>query len=155
MPSGWLSLRPAAYPVGLCDIAAALESIPAGFDWNRCLGTSAPEAHWTECSVSLAYELLSARVEQPVRIPRWLVPAVLQQWATKQSPIRPIHQSSNQLLRALVERWPSPLKATLLLGQRFGNGPRLPYQVLWFVLLVPSFVRRFLVRSRPAGQTAG
>jgi Uncharacterised nucleotidyltransferase len=134
----------AAYAVGLCDIAAALESLPAGFDWKRFLGTSARDAHWTECCLRLAQELLGARVEHPVQIPRWLVPAVYEQWSTKLSPVVPIGQSSNRPLKALLDRWPSPLKATLLLGARIDNAPRLPYQALWFAGLAWSFLRQSL-----------
>jgi len=137
----------AAYPVGLCDVAAALESIPARFDWNRCLGTSTQQAHWVECGVKLAQDLLSARLEQPFSIPRWLVPAVLERWAAKPSPIRPVSQASN-VLQASIDRWPSPLQATLLLGRRIDNTPRLPYQMLWFGRLAWRFVHRSVVLRR-------
>ena len=138
----------ASYPIGLCDVAAALEAIPENFDWNRCLGTAAREAQWTQCTLKLAQELLGARLEQSVQIPRWLVSAVLEQWDREPSPIRPIGQSPGRLLSSIVEHWPSPLKATLLLGHRIGNGPRLPYQMLWFARLAWSFVRRSSAISR-------
>ena len=101
-------------PAGLCDIAAALESRPAGFDWQRCLGPDRVRADWVACTIGLAQELLGAEGEAasgkreggsekwkvesgkweltpslfPLTraLPRWLLPAVLRQWSRSLSP---------------------------------------------------------------------
>jgi len=47
-------------PAGLCDIAAAIETRPLDFDWQRCLGPDPVRAGWVACTVGLAQELLGA-----------------------------------------------------------------------------------------------
>ena len=50
-------------PLWLCDIAAAVESRPADFDWDRCLGPDVREADWVACAIGLAHKLLGAEIE--------------------------------------------------------------------------------------------
>ena len=75
-------------PLGLCDIAAALEARPANFDWERSLGPDKKRADWMACTLGLAHQLLGAEVdgtpvaERARHLPQWLVPAVLEQWQT-------------------------------------------------------------------------
>ena len=135
------------YPVGLCDISAVLESLPQAFDWNLCLALSGREAPWTCCTFRLAHEILGARCERQDQIPRWLVRAVTQQWNEEPVPIGSITRARS-FVSALAERWPSPLKATLLLNGRLDNSPRLPYQLWWFLALAGKYAERAL--DRPA-----
>ncbi|MGA8569626.1 MAG: hypothetical protein WB580_17675, partial [Candidatus Binataceae bacterium] len=63
---------------------------------------------------------------------------VLSQWASKisgnmdgpgasvPSPLGPV-----AFIRALRQRWPDPISATIRLGGRLGNSPRLIYQLGW------------------------
>jgi putative nucleotidyltransferase-like protein len=48
-------------PAGLCDVAAAIESLPDEFDWQRCLGPDPVRANWVACTIKLAQELLGAK----------------------------------------------------------------------------------------------
>jgi len=100
-------------PAGLCDVAAAIESLPDDFDWERCLGRDPVRANWVATAIRLAQELLGAKREEvsgkweegsakrhaeprfstltpyhlPLApLPRWLVPAVLRQWSRSLSP---------------------------------------------------------------------
>ena len=43
-------------------MAAALEALPADFDWNDCLSGDSRKTDWVRCAISLAHELLGARV---------------------------------------------------------------------------------------------
>lgn len=132
----------AAYPFGLCDVAAALEVLPENFDWDRCLGTDSRTARWTECTLKLAHDLLGARLDRPIRIPGWLGPAVLRQWDNEPTKIESISAAPTGVWGGVKERWPSPLAAILLLGRPVSNAPRFPYQVFWFTRLAWRFLQR-------------
>jgi hypothetical protein len=143
-------------PAGLCDIAAALESRPDDFDWQRCLGADPVRADWVACTIGLARELLGAEMSgqgsefktrcvdnsfrlsaRLKRLPRWLVPAVLRKWDRGVSPNYRVPLSA--LLRGdagwkefgsnRFTRLDQPVRATVALRGRFNNWPRLPYQL--------------------------
>lgn len=141
-------------PAGLCDIAAALESRPDDFDWQRCLGPDPVRADWVACAIELARELLGAEMtaefegrttEIPARLsarrenlPRWLVPAVLRKWSGSVSPNYRVPDLA-ALLRSdggwkrfseyFYGRLDQPVRATIALHGGFNNWPRLPYQL--------------------------
>jgi hypothetical protein len=102
-------LRSGAWrPLWLCDVAVALESRSADFDWNLCLTSDRKVANWVACTIGLAQELLGAESKEQsaepslplpltslllplsalpfARLPRWLAPAVLRQWGRSQNP---------------------------------------------------------------------
>jgi Uncharacterised nucleotidyltransferase len=57
-------LRSGAWrPLWLCDVAVALESRAANFDWDRCLGRDRRIADWVACTIGLARQLLGAERE--------------------------------------------------------------------------------------------
>lgn len=132
-------------PLWLCDVAAAVESRGEGFDWGLLLGGSRRRANWVMSALGLAHGLLGARVEgtpaarAAERLPRWLVPAVLERWArpyaTEQAPLR--HRAPMRaylrrprgVLRDLRRRWPGPVEATVAAGGRFDSLPRWPFQL--------------------------
>jgi hypothetical protein len=47
-------------PLWLSDLAVAVESRPADFDWRRCLGPDRRRAEWVVAAIALAHQLLSA-----------------------------------------------------------------------------------------------
>jgi hypothetical protein len=129
-------------PLWLCDVAAALESRSASFDWSRCLGKNSRWADWVLCATSLANRLLGAELgDTPLRscgntVPRWLIPAVLKQWEAPYPPHLPLFVKevgenwwNPEIVRAICRRWPNPIQATIDANGPFDDMPRLPYQI--------------------------
>jgi len=140
-------------PIWLCDIGAALESLPPDFDWDVCLRGPARRVEWVRCAVGLARELLGARVEARAagsrerRLPRWLGAAVLRQWADAEhymvTPSMAFAlRRGDRILKALALRWPNAIQATVGLGGPFNDVPRLPFQLGECVLRTLAFARR-------------
>ena len=131
-------------PLWLCDVGVAIESLPATFDWDICLGRNNTRANWIICAIGLAKRLLCVDTGGlPARfnteLPPWLIDNVLKQWdkpfATYQPPMsHPIPMSDllrhpSGLLEGLRQRWPNPIIATISVNGEFNNLPRLPYQM--------------------------
>jgi hypothetical protein len=137
-------------PVWLCDVAAAIESLPSDFDWSRCLEGPPRHADWITSVIGLARDVLGARgadglLERP--LPRWLPAALLRQWG------RPEHFMSTPsmafalrrpalALQGLWLRWPNPIEATVGVGGPFNDLPRLPFQLVECVARTLRFARR-------------
>jgi Uncharacterised nucleotidyltransferase len=139
-------LRHGAFrPLWLCDVALSMESRPADFDWDRCLGRNKRLANWIACAVGLANKLLGARVDDtPLKqraenLPSWLISNVLKQW---EKPFATHHgtgkyrASMGSYLRRpsgvfedLRRRWPSPIEATVYTRGPFNELPRFPFQI--------------------------
>jgi Uncharacterised nucleotidyltransferase len=159
-------------PLWLCDIAAALESRPPDFDWDRCLSGHRYLADWVACTIGLAHQLLGARVEDtPVahratHLPRWLVPAVLRQWDRCRTPgftgtvVR--YAASHwrapvQIVKEARLRWDMPIAATVALGGPFNEFPRLPFQLGLALAHVPVWCRElggYLTTKQPFRTTS-
>jgi hypothetical protein len=149
-------------PLWLCDIAAALESRTASFDWDRCLGGTRRRADWVACTIGLAHQLLRVRVEDmPIaarakHLPKWLVPHVLKQWeapyVANQPQVKYYPEMAHYLghpsgvLKALRKRWPDPLEATIRLRGPLNELPRLPFQIGYSL----SRITKFLAHLRPS-----
>ncbi|HJQ71646.1 MAG TPA: nucleotidyltransferase family protein [Blastocatellia bacterium] len=132
-------------PLWLCDIAAAIETRPDGFDWARCLGRNERRADWVACTIGLTHQLLGARVEETPaaaranRLPRWLPACVLKQWETpfakdqspmkNRAPMAAYLRNPSGALKDMRARWPNPIIATIDMEGRFNELPRLPYQL--------------------------
>jgi len=148
-------LRSGAWrPLWLCDVAVALESRAADFDWDRCLTSDRKVAEWVACTIGLARELLGAEVRgrrsevrdqksTPARQPRWLGPAILRQWGRSLNPhaIEPALPALSRQMRKrgkffaeVYARWDQPVRATVALHGRFNNWPRWPYQLAELLL---------------------
>jgi hypothetical protein len=159
-------------PLWLCDIALALESRPAGFDWDRCAGGRPPYSDWVACALGLAHELLGAPLDgTPVaecidRGPRWLAPAVLRQWGMSGdgigfAPLAHAARRPAEFLKAAWQHWRNPIQATVELRVPFNGVPRLPVQLLATLNRCPAVVKQLLssceaaskgvIPSRPAG----
>jgi len=136
------ALRHGMYrPLWLCYIAAALESRPPDFDWDYFFGGDARRAGWSVCALRLAHRLLGARLDgtplarEAAHLPDWLTKAVIKQWQTPTTP----HGRRAPLIfhlrervgvaRALCQRWPNPIEATVTLRGAFDARPRLPFQL--------------------------
>lgn len=143
-------------PLWLCDIGAAIESLPEDFDWNVCLGHNRTKAHWITIAIGLAHHLLGARIDslpvtrQAMEVPTWLLQSVLKQWEhpfpRMQSPgIHPVPLATfirrpKGIMKAMTLRWPNPIVATISVNGKFTGFPRLPYQVGNWVQRVGRFL---------------
>ncbi|MEK6299795.1 MAG: nucleotidyltransferase family protein [Acidobacteriota bacterium] len=132
-------------PLWLCDIAAAVESRAADFDWQRCLGRDAREADWVACAIGLAHRFLGAEIKTtPVErraneLPGWLVRRTLKNWDAPFPELYPPLSYTRQfvtyfrdptgMLRTLRMRWPDPIEATIRMRGPFNRFPRWPYQI--------------------------
>ena len=155
-------------PLWLCDIAAALERLPADFDWNLCLGRSRILATWVSATVALAERLLGAqpRKPQPSRSPppRWLERAVLKRWGSP----RPHYPADlvglppgaylrpSTAARVLRAHWVDPLTATVQQGASFNSLPRLPFRIRFVAWKAGRLLRGVVGRAgaRPPKATA-
>jgi Uncharacterised nucleotidyltransferase len=128
-------------PLWLVDVAVALESRPADFDWAYFLSGDTRRTEWAVSAIGLAHHLLGANVQgTPVeararRLPRWLIPTVLEQWGRGQVPHgrrRPMPsylRNPAGLLEALRTRWPNAVEATVGVHGAFDGWPRWPFQI--------------------------
>jgi len=143
-------------PSWLCDIGAALEARPAGFNWDDCLGSNRRRADWVGCAIGLAHRLLGARVDDtPVaerarRLPRWLLPAVLKQWENPcpvdqgqmkiKLPMAAYLRHPSGVLQALRYRWPDPIGSTIAVEGAFNEIPRLAFQLGYCAARIIKFL---------------
>lgn len=139
-------LRHGAFrPLWLCDVGLIVESRPADFDWDRCLGSNKRVADWIASAIGLAHQLLGARVDDtPVKrraenLPSWLVPSVLKQWekpfakdhgvARHRAPMASYLKNPRGMLGDLLTRWPNAIEATVYMRGSFNELLRFPYQI--------------------------
>ena len=131
-------------PLWLCDVGVFIESLPADFDWDICLGGKHTRVNWIVCAIGLARRLL--RVDTSglptgfnAEPPSWLIDNVLKQWARPFAifqppmnhpiPMTELLRHPSGLLEGLRQRWPNPIIATISVNGEFNNLPRLPYQM--------------------------
>jgi hypothetical protein len=149
-------------PAWLCDIAAAVESLPRDFDWALCLRGHPRRVPWITAAVGLAREVLGARpgTGAPAgTLPRWLPRALLRQWGRSEH-----YMSTPSMtfalrrpaaaLKGLRLRWPNPIQATVGVDGPFNGLPRLPFQLGECVSRTLEFVRSRGVSVRPRGRPA-
>ncbi|MFQ5946534.1 MAG: nucleotidyltransferase family protein [Anaerolineae bacterium] len=146
-------------PLWLCDVAAALEALPADFDWKYCLSGNSRHSHWVTCAISLAHQLLGARLDcapaawRVRHLPRWLPSSVLQQWGAEEHYMSTPSmafclRNPAQMLKALCLRWPNPVQATVGVGGPFNQLPRFPFQLAECLVRTAHFVARVPQRVR-------
>lgn len=140
-------------PLWLCDVALALESRPADLDWAVVTSGRPRRTEGVRCAVGLARQLLGASLdgvpvaEHAVRLPRWIVPAVLRQWSAfkvphgSRAPMAASGRRPAAFLRSLFLRWPNPIEATVGVGGPFNDLPRLPFQIGTCLLRSARFAR--------------
>jgi hypothetical protein len=149
-------------PLGLCDVAVALESLPAGFDWDYCLRGRRPLTDQVLCVIGLACRLLHARAAHPVvataaaRLPRWFEAALVARWGAGRWP-RPFGHYLRHPIEALRElscRGCNPIRAVFWLGlSPYTHLPLPLVQLGAFAHIYAGRVRRSLatrLRWKPA-----
>jgi hypothetical protein len=140
-------------PLWLCDIAAMLESLPEGFDWDLCLGANKREANWVACLIGLARRILGAqpRARAPAGLPRWVGPALLREWGRWSGPgpseradmaITKNVKNPSRMACEIFSRWDRPIKATVEMRGQFNDFLRLPFQVSYALSQTPRIVRQ-------------
>ncbi|HEX5701626.1 MAG TPA: nucleotidyltransferase family protein [Pyrinomonadaceae bacterium] len=142
-------LREGAWrPLWLCDVAAAVESRPANFDWNICVGQSRQTSNWINCALKLAHELLGAKItgtpaaDDAKPLPQWLTGTVLREWATTapsmtlrhRSPMASHLRSPRTLLPGFRHRWPNAIEGTIVSRALFNDLPRFPFQLTAYMM---------------------
>jgi Uncharacterised nucleotidyltransferase len=137
-------LREGAWrPLWLCDIAVALETRPADFDWDLFTDHRDRRRKWFAGTVVLANLLLGARMDgvpgaltaEP--LPSWFVPSVLRAWELRSmsrrhtTPMGAAWRAPARTLkpRSLSSHWPNPIEATIGVNGPFNEMPRLPFQI--------------------------
>ena len=136
-------------PIWLCDIAAALESLPAAFDWEYFQSGAPLLSKWAMGFIGLAVRLLGAHLDEPIRtlateeVSWWLADTILWRWGAGFSPAALSHFIRNpaQFPRAVLHRWLNPIRA----AYRARRGPTTP---LAWVQLASLLVRPFQVAAR-------
>lgn len=142
-------------PVWLCDVAAALESIPPDFDWGYAMRGDPWLSRGVGCSIRLVRGLLDVDLERagvPERwkegaLPSWVLPATLRAFGASRHYMDLPDPSElvldpRALLTAARLRWSNPLEVTWRRRAPWNNRPRLPYQVLDYLLRGGGFLRR-------------
>lgn len=135
----------ATRPLSLCDIGAALESIPPEFDWDYCLRGDGRFTDRLIAAASLAAMLLDARlpasplVPLAQSVPPWLPRAVVRGWGSPSyegyvnRPLIECLRRRGERMAALRRRWPSAIQLTVDRGATIGTFPPLLLQ-LWTTL---------------------
>jgi hypothetical protein len=150
-------------PLWLCDLAAALASAPADFDWAYCLSADRrAKAGWVVCAIGLANRLLDARVDSPELIrriadlPDWLERTVLKLWPLGNAASDSIlirwtdyPRTWTRLSLALRDRWPNLIGAAYKLG--LSPFTRLPLPIIQATTLA----RRALLYAKDRFRSVG
>ncbi len=140
----------ASRPLWLCDVAAVVEAEPS-LDWDLVLAGESRKARAVACVVGLAADLLGARVPEASALasamrdpPRWLRPAVLQQWGTGSGfriPVADQLRRRDGLWREVKRHWPNPIEATAGVAAPFDDLPRWPIQAAFALVRAFRFAR--------------
>jgi hypothetical protein len=139
----------------LCDIAVAVESRPAGFDWDLFMGLDPKRREWFACSIALARHLLDADLDgapatmTKKRLPGWLVPAVLKAWEVRamlhrhSTPMKNLWRHPTDALRPknLRTHWPNAIEGTIGVNGPINEMPRLPFQLGNCAVRAMAFLR--------------
>jgi hypothetical protein len=148
-------------PLWLCDVALALESRKADFDWQIFFGNDPRRADWLACVLGLAHRLLGARVigtpiaARAETLPGWLTRAVLRRWGRwfnsdyRDQAWSSLSSHKSKPMRLLEDVYfrCDPIRATVEMKGAFSNGPRLPYQLAALLRRTPEIMARLLKRA--------
>jgi hypothetical protein len=125
-------------PLWLCDVAAALDSRPAAFDWTYFLEGGRHRSDGIICALVLTHQLLGARLDDtPLArkcndLPGWFVAAVVRRWGAGYHHREPLIHHLRQrtgVLESICRSWPDPITATVCVRAPFNGLPRLPFQI--------------------------
>lgn len=143
-------------PLWLCDVAAALEAAPPGFDWAYFCRGDRRRTAWALCALGLARRLLGARLNGPAavdraaRAPGWMCEVVLHQWGLGARGIRPTPgtdylRRAGGVRRLVRDRWNNLNLVERFMAWGWWPPPDLPG---WLVRLVALPVHALLFLRR-------
>ncbi|MFO0863076.1 MAG: nucleotidyltransferase family protein [Gemmataceae bacterium] len=100
-------------PLWLCDIAAAIEVLPANFDWAYFLSGDECATEWTQAFLGLACRALGARTSAPPivaaaeKVPSWLIDDIHWRWGNGMSrmPLIDTLKCPQHLYRVIRHDW--------------------------------------------------
>ena len=157
-------------PLWLCDIAAAVESLPSNFNWDICLGKNEQRARWMACTFGLAQHLLQADLsrvplsQDHLRAPEWVSETVLYHWSKlfpgdalpmRSAPLMSVTlRERRNILKGIRQRWPDPITATFHLRGSVNNFPRFPYQLADFLRIGVRYALASSGKNQPEGDIA-
>ena len=142
------------------DVCVLLESRPAEFDWDVCLGPDPTRASWVLTALVVAQELNGVDIRgtpaEKYGIRDWIIPAI---WKGRKDP-RPSHlQPPESIWAALKQpwripdairkRWPNPITAAITIGAPFEDRSPFTHQMRYCARLAKDFFKRML----PAGDS--
>jgi hypothetical protein len=132
-------------PLWLSDLAVAVESRPADFDWRRCLGPDRRRREWVVAAIGLAHQLLGADLTgRPIAagrrvVPEWLSSAVFRAWGRAAGDLSERPPGFRALIGSLGDRrrfceewrlrWDKPIQAAIELAGPLNGMPRFPFQL--------------------------
>ena len=127
--------------IWLCDIAVMLSHAGASFDWRYFASGDPRQTEWAFAAIGLAHHVLDADVSAvpPHHLvtspPTWLMRSVLETWGRglpskgARVPFAWSGSAGRSFLRALADRWPQPIEATIGVRGRINAIPRWPFQL--------------------------
>jgi hypothetical protein len=139
----------------LCDVAAALEAVPADFDWGYFRSGKRLLSQWAVAILGLAHHVLQARLpgaiaEEAAQVPHWLVKAQLSYWEREaRTSLLPVQPGFMEELRRRTREDLDPIKACFRRG--LAPDTRVPLLVPQFVGMAHTFhwlLRRSLLAFR-------
>lgn len=123
-------------PVWLVDIAAMLETLPPGFNWELCSGSDPVLRNWLGLCAGLARDLLGCDLSgspqwiQEHSVPGWVSAFVLKAWShpfdtyhTRPSLRYVARHHPWRIPGEVMARWPNPLRAHAAMGASFTLRP--------------------------------
>jgi hypothetical protein len=138
----------------LCDIAIAVETRPANFDWDLFMGSNTKRREWFACAIALAHHLLEADLDEVPeavtnkRLPGWLIPSVLKAWQVRSmlhrhsTPMTNLWRRPSALKpKNLQTHWPNGIEGTIGVNGPFNEMPRLPFQLGNCAVRAVNFLR--------------
>lgn len=126
--------------VWLVDLAVMLEQ---PLDLDYLFAGPRGDAHAVKLALALAQRAIGAGGAVQTELPRWLEPALYEQWGRGFVMYEPLTRvpSLNQLVDDARRRWPNPIRATAQLGGPWNEWPRLPLQLLDYARRLARFAK--------------
>ncbi len=153
-------------PLWLCDVAVSVEAAGREFDWTRCFGNRRPQDQWIACALGIARELLGCELPEDAakrvgRLPRWLVPIVLDTWvrwavvgAGERRALGELFDNPASVAAIVARRWPNQLAVSLGRGAPLNDDPLWLQRVQQFQhLFAAKRLLQALLRDKPERST--